>query len=161
MENEYIKKSSKEIIDYIKEKIEVDGFLSYSIHDRIGFLSELESISHDIDKASKRLINLSNHFAFDRMRAFSEFETRICAAHEKVSSAWSEIECAKIELRVKHAQNTRSMDLQRSVVRLASAYFDHLGRGVARREALRIIEKMGLDVPEQSTLSRWLKEDRQ
>ncbi len=96
----------------------------------------------------------------DRINPFENIENRIRHCFDAAIKAWVEIRCAQQELAVHHPQGTRSMDLQRSAVRLAVAYFEFAGRGQARIRAKQIIQLAGLPQPDESTISKWIKEAR-
>lgn len=149
-----------EIVKYLLEKKEREETLHKSFYDKSGLNTELESIISDLEKANKRLIALYSHFQMGDLDPFAEIGKRVFASREAAMTAWIEARCAMQKLAIEHPQRTRVLDLQRSAVRLAVAYFDHIGRGEARNRAKEVMQKAGLPVPEESTFTKWIKEFR-
>ncbi|MBH1978587.1 MAG: hypothetical protein I8H67_09495 [Comamonadaceae bacterium] len=153
-------KQVAEIVRYLFEKQERDEMLCASFHDKAGLDIELESIASDLERANKRLEALYSHFQMGRLEPFTQIQERVSASREAAMTAWVQARCARQELAIEHPQRTRVLNLQRSAVRLAVAYFDHIGRGQARAHAKVIMQKTGLPEPEESTVTKWIKEFR-
>ena len=149
------------IVQYLLEKKEREEMLRESFHDKFGLNAELESIISDLEKANKRLTALYSHFQMGGLDPFAGIEKMVIASREAAMTAWVEARCAMQNLAIEHPQRTRVLDLQRSAVRLAVAYFDHIGRGEARTRAKEVLQKAGLPEPEESTFTKWIKEFRE
>lgn len=150
-----------EIVKYLLEKKDRDEMLRESFHDKTGLNIELESIVSDLENANKRLTALYSHFQMGDLEPFAGIIKRVSASGEAAMTAWVEARCALQILDIEHPQRTRVLDLHRSAVRLAVAYFDHIGRGEARTRAKEVMQKAGLPEPEESTLTKWIKEFRE
>ena len=153
-------KQVAEIVQYLLEKQERDAMLCDSFHDKAGLAAEMDSIVSDLNRATERLTALYSHFVLGHLDHFSSARKRVTACREAAMTAWVQARCAQQELAIEHPQRTRSLDLQRSAVRLAVAYFDHVGRGQARARAKEIMQKAGLPDPDESTVTKWIKEFR-
>lgn len=149
------------IVQYLLEKKDRDEMLRESFHDKAGLNIELESIVSDLEKSTKRLTALHSHFLIGDLDPFAGISERVSASREASMTAWVEARCALQILDIEHPQRTRVLDLHRSAVRLAVAYFDHIGRGEARARAKEVMQKAGLPEPEESTLTKWIKEFRE
>ena len=149
------------IVHYLLEKKDRDEMLRESFHDKAGLNIELESIVSDLEKSTKRLTALHSHFLIGDLDPFAGISERVSASREASMTAWVEARCALQILDIEHPQRTRVLDLHRSAVRLAVAYFDHIGRGEARARAKEVMQKAGLPEPEESTLTKWIKEFRE
>lgn len=154
-------KEVSKIVDYLLEKQEIDRMLRDSFLEKADIDAELESIVSDLDRAGKRLTALYSHFQLGRLEPFLGIQKRVIASREAAMEAWVQASRARQELSVEHPPRTRTMELQQSAVRLAVAHFDQAGRGQARAYAKLILQKARLPYPEESTLTKWIKEFRE
>lgn len=149
------------IVQYLLEKKGLDSALAQSFHDRASMAVELDSILEDLDRATSRANALYTHFQLGSLYPFNRVEKIVIECREAVMTARTLAWIAKHEFLLLHPQRTKAMDLQRSAVRLAVAYFDHLGRGKARKYSKIIMQKANLVEPEESSITRWIKEFRE
>ena len=154
------KKRVARLVQYILEKQERDAMLCDSFHDKTGLAAELDSIVSDLNRANERLMALYSHFEMGRLEPFSNLQKKVFDCRDAAMQAWVQARCVQQELAIGHPQGTRSLDLQRSAVRLAVADFDNVGRGQSRARAKEIMHKAGLPGPDESTITKWIKEFR-
>lgn len=93
-----------------------------SIHDYEGLMSELNSAEREIQKALKRLNNLTAHFELERLAPFEDISARVRQANDFTSEAWASVRSARVEARGKHPAKTREKTIQKAAYRLAHAY---------------------------------------
>ena len=155
-----IDKQVAEIVQYLLEKQEIDAMLSDSFHDKPGLAAELDSIISALAQVERRVTALHSHFEMGRLDPFFTIQKRVFHCWDAAVSALVQARCAQKELAIEHPQRTRSLDLQRSAVRLAVAYFESAGRGQARARAKEIMQKAGLPDPDESTFTNWIQEFR-
>ena len=123
--------------------------------------AELDSIFSELERACQRLNALHSHLVMGELEPFYRIENRVTACMEAACRARTEAFLAKQEFGIEHPQRTKGMDLQRSAVRLALAYFEHSGRGQVRARSKEIMQKAGLPEPDESTVTKWIKEFRE
>ena len=155
-----IDKQVAEIVQYLLEKQEIDAMLSVPFHDKPGLAAELDSIISDLAQVERRVTALRNHFEMGRLDPFSTIEKRVFYCRDAALNALVQARCAQQELAIEHPQRTRSLNLQRSAVRLAVAYFEFAGRGQIRARAKEVMQKAGLPDPDESTVTNWIQEFR-
>ena len=155
-----IEREVQGIVQYLQERRDREARMGQTFHDRPALAIELDSILEDLNRANKRLDALTSHFAMGRLDQFSDIEEKVVKARGAAMDAWVNAWCAKQELVVQHPQRTRSLDLQRAAVNLSVACFDRLGRGIASKQAKRIMHLAGLHEPDASSITKWMKEFR-
>lgn len=133
-----------------------DRHLSH--HDFDGFMVELLAIEHDLDAACRRLNALRGHFSFGRLQPFDAVHSRIEEAGRLSSEAWASVRIAQNETRLEHPPKTRKLSLQQSATRLAFGAVGGSEHRRARDIAKRIMQKAGLQEPDEKTISNWIRE---
>lgn len=128
-----------------------------SFHDYEGFMTELRQVQADLNAAESRLQTLRRHFQLGEMVPFDEIEPRMDRAHEMVASALVEIADAVVETRARHLPGTKAMKLQEAAVKLADAAVGVTQPRRVREIAKRIMMEGRLEVPDDRTISHWIK----
>ena len=152
---EEMKNAEKQISE---TELENAGKRASSQHDYQGFMSELDSSLREIQAAMDRVHDLDTHFAFDRLIPFDRVSNRVTKAGALLSEAWAEIRCSQVELMATTRTNTRGLDLHKYAVRLAYALVGRTAPRRTREIARRIMDKAGLNPPDEKSLSNWIKE---
>ena len=155
-----IERKVQGIVQYLQERRSREARTGQTFHDRPALAIELDSILEDLSRATTRLAALFSHFELGRMDQFIGIHGRVAKSDKAAMDAWVHAWCAKQELTVEHPQRTRSLDLQRSAVKLSVACFDRLGKGVARKQSKRIMQLAGLHEPDASSITKWIREFR-
>lgn len=127
-------------------------------HDYEGFVSELQSIEHDLNAAVCRIGSLHAHFEFGRMQPYGGSGPHISTALNMAEAALAQIRITKREAELEHPAKRRELSLQKDAVRLAFGMFSVADRRNIRAVAERITLEVGLAVPTPATVTRWLKE---
>lgn len=130
----------------------------YSFEEMTGKLKELKQKAKEL---SDELIPLLRHFAYGRLVPFNVANNDIRRAFDQATGAWVSIVMAQQQIDVRHPPNTRSLDLQKSAVRLAYACCGLSNSRQARSIARKIMRKAGITEPKSaSSISNWIKEFR-
>ena len=127
-------------------------------HDYEGFVSELQSIEHDLNAAVCRLQSLHAHFEFGRMQPYDVSGPHIVTALGMASDALAQIRITKCEAELEHPAKNRELSPQKAAVRLAFSMFSAADRRRIRAVAERITLEAGLTAPTPATVTRWLNE---
>lgn len=121
-------------------------------------IGKLDEIQENLEKARNEMNTLRGYFCFGRLEPFIEASTEIEKSSELANDAWVKILQAKQLIRIQHPLKTRELTLHKSAARLAHAYFTKEDRHKTRALARRIIQAAGLEIVDESTLTKWLQE---
>lgn len=125
--------------------------------------ASLRDSAKQCEKLAKKLIPLETFLEIDdeaslKLRAASSVSTRLNEARDHLISAYIQLMDARIEI-LGHADKPDRYSTQKAAVRLAWNLCEQDKRK-ARSRAKRYIEAAGLDMPEESSLTKWLQELR-
>lgn len=129
-----------------------------SFHDFAGFMIELRRVQADLKSADDRLQRLRTHFELGEMIPFEEVGPRVDRVRELTLGAWIELSDAMAVANGGAPPPTRAMKLQKSAVTLARAEVGETQPRRVREIARRIMVEAGLSLPDERTISNWLKE---
>lgn len=149
-----------ECAEYLIEKNTREIYYSESFYDKLGLLAKLDSAENALNIALKHLTDLETHFQLGRMLKFDNYSPDIHEMYKLTSDAWVKIHVTCHTIQVENQPRNRSMELQKSAVRLAYASLTKPERGAVRKMAIEIMDKAGIENPDDSTISKWIKEFR-
>lgn len=128
-------------------------------HDYDGVMSELDSLERDINSALRRITNLHTHFCMGELIPFEGTHNDIVRARDALWTAWSSVTKAKQDTREMHPPPGKALSLQKAATRLATGPFA-VGDGFRSVRALakRIMIEAKLPVPDEKTITNWIRE---
>jgi len=155
---EYLKMVNK-CAEYLIAKNKREIYYSKSFYDKLSLLAKLDSAENALNIALKHLIDLDTHFQLGRMLKFDDYSPDIHEMYKLTVDAWVKIHVTCHTIQVKNQPRNRSMELQKSAVRLAySSLTKPAARGAVRKMSIEIMDKAGIENPDDSTISKWIKE---
>lgn len=117
--------------------------------------SDIEDIQKALDKALKKLNSLVSLFEYGSLKPFEgNIEAYIRQTRVLSSDSWAQVRCAQISLYLEHPNRSRKNVLAKDAVALAFSYNSKRARHISKI----LMEKAGIEVPDEKTISNYLKE---